>query len=400
MSRNKKVVPWNDTFKWNDPPSYLDDDRMISGFRHLLEAGSFWITLYFLANLVLTIHNKWVLSRLSFDFPWILTAIHTSISGLGSYIAVHYLKVTRAGHLTGGLRDQLTLLSFSLLYTINIAISNVSLNYVSLSFHQIVRSTNPIFTILLEAFFLAKHPSKLIYLSLVPVVIGVVFATLGEYETVAFDATGFFLTVLGVFLSAVKGIVTNVLMVGSLKLHPLDLLWRMAPLCLIQCLFYSYCLGELGQLTLFLRRFDATDPKLPLLPVEQYELYTKLLLNGLLAFALNWVSFTANKKTSALTMTVAGNVKQAMSIFLAVYIFSIPITLMNAIGILITLLGGAWYSAISYQETEEARRLASTRTPKLAEVTTETIPLVPLQHPRVLTTTTSSLTGSITNVIM
>ena len=71
---------------------------------------------------------------------------------------------------------------------------------------------------------------------------------------------------------------------------------------------------------------------------------TVLWINGFLAFFLNVVSFTANKKTSALTMTVAGNVKQVLSIILAVIIFNLSISVVNAFGILCTLGGGAWYT--------------------------------------------------------
>lgn len=72
-------------------------------------------------------------------------------------------------------------------------------------------------------------------------------------------------------------------------------------------------------------------------------LYFALAINGILAFLLNFVSFTANKRTSALSMTVAGNVKQAMSIGLSVVLFSYVITYINGLGILVTLVGGAWY---------------------------------------------------------
>jgi uncharacterized membrane protein len=68
-----------------------------------------------------------------------------------------------------------------------------------------------------------------------------------------------------------------------------------------------------------------------------------LLLNGVIAFGLNIVSFTANKKTSALTMTVAGNVKQVLSIILSIVIFDYVINEMNTFGIVLTLLGGVWY---------------------------------------------------------
>lgn len=325
-----------------------------------IHVGAIWITLYFFANLALTIHNKWVLDRLDFNFPWSLTALHILLTGLGSYLIVLYLGIEPPFPLQK--EDHLILSAFSLLYTINIAISNVSLKYVSLSFHQIVRSTNPVFTVLLEFIFLGHLSSLWIILSLLPVVFGVIFATVSEYASVSFSMLGLCLTVFGVFLAAVKGIITNQLMVGSLKLHPLDLLWRMTPLCVLQCLIYAYGFGEFQGLCLFFEAhpFFASHQNATLaivLPTSSPSLstffsfsvspslivYIQLFLNGLMAFFLNWVSFTANKKTSALTMTVAGNVKQAMSILFAMYIFTTPLTTMNVLGILMTLVGGALY---------------------------------------------------------
>lgn len=42
--------------------------------------------------------------------------------------------------------------------------------------------------------------------------------------------------------------------------------------------------------------------------------------------------------------------KQVLSIILAVVIFDLSISLMNATGILLTLAGGAWYAAVEYGE--------------------------------------------------
>lgn len=138
------------------------------------------------------------------------------------------------------------------------------------------------------------------------------------------------------------------LMVGSLKLHPLDLLARMAPLAVFQCIIYAFMFGEFDKLPSFMARNPIDDT----LSLIFNSVYTKLALNGILAFFLNWVSFTANKKTSALSMTVAGNVKQAFSIILAVYIFNTVVTATNAWGIIVTLAGGAWYSALSLQKSQ------------------------------------------------
>lgn len=142
---------------------------------------------------------------------------------------------------------------------------------------------------------------------------------------------GFFLTILGAVLASVKTIVTNRIQVGRLKLNPLDLLFRMSPLAFIQCVVYAYLTGELDQV----REFSQENMSL--------SLASGLLLNGVIAFGLNIVSFTANKKTSALTMTVAGNVKQVLSIILSIVIFDYVINNMNMFGIILTLVGGAWY---------------------------------------------------------
>ncbi|CAJ0913572.1 1837_t:CDS:2, partial [Entrophospora sp. SA101] len=149
------------------------------------------------------------------------------------------------------------------------------------------------------------------------VVLGVVFATVGDY----------YFTKMGTILAALKTVVTNRVQVGRLKLHPLDLLLRMSPLAFVQTVIYAYVTGELHRV----RAFSKTE--------MTTSLVIALATNGIIAFFLNVVSFTANKKTSALTMTVAGNVKQVLSIILAVIIFNLTITPTNGLGIFLTLLG-------------------------------------------------------------
>lgn len=48
--------------------------------------------------------------------------------------------------------------------------------------------------------------------------------------------------------------------------------------------------------------------------------------------------------------TWIGNVKQVLTILFAVTLFDLTITRMNALGILLTLLGGVWYAVVDYQE--------------------------------------------------
>lgn len=187
------------------------------------------------------------------------------------------------------------------------------------------------------------------------------YRTFGDYY---FTAWGLFLTLLGTFLAALKTVFTNILQSPApssqtsssttssnaeppairLQLHPLDLLTRMSPLAFIQCVFFALLTGELERVRAYSAR-EMSGPRA-----------LALAANGLLAFGLNVVSFTANKKVGALSITVAANVKQVLTILFAVSMFHLTITPVNALGIVLTLLGGAWYASVEYREKQQRQR--------------------------------------------
>jgi len=244
------------------------------------------------------------------------------------------------------------------------------LQLVTVPFHQVVRASTPIFTILLSYWFFGSLCSREKMMSLIPVIVGVGFATYGDYY---FTAWGLILTLFGTFLAALKTIFTNILQsppvsppqsptISSpsgffsflpktfipprLHLHPLDLLTRMSPLAFIQCVIYAQLSGELDSVKVYSARemswFKAVA----------------LLMNGVIAFGLNVVSFTANKKAGPLSMTVAANVKQVLTIALAMFIFHLPPSMTNTLGIVLTLMGGAWYAAVEYEDKKNKARAA------------------------------------------
>lgn len=52
-------------------------------------------------------------------------------------------------------------------------------------------------------------------------------------------------------------------------------------------------------------------------------------------------------------MSVAANVKQVLTILIAVVVFDLTITMMNATGILLTLAGGGWYAKVEFEEKKK-----------------------------------------------
>ena len=96
--------------------------------------------------------------------------------------------------------------------------------------------THAAITCVLEYFAQGKKATCTVVLSLVPVIVGVALACAGEY---GFTVLGALMTLLGVVLSATKGVVTNVVLVGTVKLHPFDLLLRMACMCAVECILWA-----------------------------------------------------------------------------------------------------------------------------------------------------------------
>lgn len=287
-------------------------------------------------NLFITILNKTVFQFLDFEYPMALTAMHMLCSGIGSWVSCYILKVYEPAKLD--MKREGQMFAFSLLFTANIIFGNVSLRYVSVPFNQVMRATVPGATMLLSWMFLQQTFSLERKLSMVLVSMGVVTACYGDLD---FTWFGFWITNVAVAMAALKVVVSSWFLTGDLKLHPIDLLNRMSWLALVQSLFFAYQYGEIDEIRERWDAFGASD-------------WMTIWATGVISFFLNISSFYVNQVTSALTLTVVGNVKQVAVIVLSVFIFNNPITLVNSIGVFIVILGGAYYSYVGFNESKPA----------------------------------------------
>ncbi|KAK5694980.1 hypothetical protein LTR17_024721 [Elasticomyces elasticus] len=285
-----------------------------------------FLVVYFFLNLTLTVSNKAILGNVR--FPWLLTTLHASATSIGCFalMGMGYLEVKRLNT-----RETLVLTAFSFLFTLNIAISNVSLAAVSVPFHQIMRSLCPICTIAIYRVVYGRTYSKETYISMIPLILGVALATAGDYYA---TLIGFLLTALGVVLAAIKTVATNRLITG--KFSPMEVLLLMSPLAAIQCAVYAFANGEVAAVRIAIADGAFSSPMLGY----------GLAANACIAFALNIVSFQTNKVAGALTISVCGNVKQALTIMLGIVLFHVHVGLVNGLGMIVTLGGAAYYSKV------------------------------------------------------
>ena len=199
-----------------------------------------------------------------------------------------------------------------------------SRSMVSIPFHQVVRATTPVFTVMIYLYFHKATYSRMTLLSLLPIVIGVAFSTYGDYSA---TLPGFFMTLLGAFLASLKTVETNRMQTAGSKISAWELLYRMSPLACVQSLLCAYLAGEFEVANAAYASRNTEDGLSTLRP----HVFT-ILGNGILAIGLNLVSFTANKKVGALTMTVSANIKQALTIGIAVLLWNLRIGWLNHLG--------------------------------------------------------------------
>lgn len=131
-------------------------------------------------------------------------------------------------------------------------------------------------------------------------------------------------------------------MTGSLALPSMELLFRMSPLAAVQSLIFGIIVGEIPVLKVSLSERTKNWSFLPSVTIIIF-----LLGNGLLAFVLNVASFQTNKIAGALTITVAGNLKQALTLALGIVVFGdFALNILNGAGILFVLIGCAFFSKV------------------------------------------------------
>lgn len=113
-------------------------------------------------------------------------------------------------------------------------------------------------------------------------------------------------------------------------LNPIQSLYYVSPACLV-CLTVPYLLLEYP----VMRSSDAWV----LRP-------SVMLANAATAFCLNLAVFLLIGKTSALTMNIAGVIKDWMLIWMSMRMFTAPVTFLNLVGYTVAFLGVCWYNYI------------------------------------------------------
>ncbi|KAL0481122.1 sugar phosphate/phosphate translocator [Acrasis kona] len=287
--------------------------------------GILWVSIWFMLNVVLAVLMKHIFTSSSFKFPVLMSTVHMIVGTLLSQGVL--ISGLVPGEKSISKQGEKHLRYFVVLFCLNIAFGNIAVKIVNLPLSQVVRSTIPVFMMIASRLILKVKPSASIVASVVPIVVGVAMTVYGDVELTVLSL---FLLIVGNIFAALKVVVTNLYLTKD-KLHPMVMLAKLSPMASIVMFAFSLLNNEVST---FITVYNEIS----------VQTYLLVILSGLISFALNWTNFLANMNTSPLTMSVLGNLKQVVLVFLSMFLFGTNLPLFSAVGIAVATAGLMIYS--------------------------------------------------------
>ncbi|CAK8534365.1 unnamed protein product [Lathyrus sativus] len=286
-----------------------------------------YVSIWILLSFSVIIYNKYILDQKMYNwpFPISLTMIHMAFCSSLAYILVKILKLVEPISMSFDIYLK-SVVPIGALYSLSLWFSNSAYIYLSVSFIQMLKALMPVAVYSIGVSFKKESFKKDTMMNMVSISLGVAIAAYGEAK---FDVFGVTLQLMAVAFEATRLVLIQILLNSKgIKLNPITSLYYIAPCCLV---FLS--------LPWFIMEYPLLRGKASL----ELDLWV-FGSNSLCAFALNLAVFLLVGKTSALTMNVAGVVKDWLLIAFSWSVIKDTVTPLNLIGYGLAFLGVAYYN--------------------------------------------------------
>jgi|Transcript_2727 hypothetical protein len=299
----------------------------------------FYVTVWMTCSISVIVFNKWLLAYTKFHFPITLTGWHMAFCSLVGFVCIRVLKITKSHNMS--YEDYMRrVLPIGLLYAASLWMSNASYIYLSVSFIQMTKSLMP-GLVYVSGIWLGNQKFRLsVAANMCLIALGVVVCGLGE-ENLVLHGLAKQLTAL-MFEATRLAMIEILINRKGMKMDPLQSLYYVCPACFCALAVPFY--------------FVEYEEVAAVVQAKSLDIRAHvLLLNGLAAFALNIAVFLLIGKTSALTMNIAGVIKDWMLIFFSYFVFKAPLTALNLGGYVFCCAGVVLYQFQKYRDMHRER---------------------------------------------
>lgn len=304
--------------------------------------------------------NKWVLSskEINFPYPLGLTLLHMVFSSVLCFMLTKGFKVLKVEE--GMTLDiyATSVIPIGAMFAMTLWLGNTAYLYISVAFAQMLKAVMPVAVFILGVAAGLEVMSCRMLLIMSVISFGVVIASYGE---ISINWIGVVYQMGGVVGEALRLIFMEILVKRKgIKLNPISIMYYVSP-CSALCLLIPW---------IFLEK-----PKIDANATWNFPV-SVLMLNSLCTFALNLSVFLVISHTSALTIRVAGVVKDWVVVLLSALLFAdTKLTGINLLGYGIAIAGVAAYN--NHKLKKEASQ-GSSKEPQ----SDESIPMVSISSER------------------
>ncbi|CAJ0959548.1 unnamed protein product, partial [Mesorhabditis belari] len=243
------------------------------------------------------------------------------------------------------------LVPISLGRSLAVAAAYFSLYKMPVSYTHTVKATMPLFAVFLGRVVLKERQSLSVYASLLPIIAGVVIASVTE---LSFSAIGLMAALFSTLTYSFLNILVKKLL-RETEMHPVRLLSlnsQLAALFYFPAWFYEDALSMFAAL--------ASDS--PSIPRPDFTMFYMLFISGILSFGQSVCSYTLIHELTALSYAVCNATKRITVIAISLMTLHNPVTGSNIFGMSLAILGVFCYNRAKQSDKEAAHTLPMTRT--------------------------------------
>ncbi|XP_073156520.1 probable sugar phosphate/phosphate translocator At2g25520 [Henckelia pumila] len=300
-----------------------------------------YVAIWIFLSFTVIVYNKYILDRKMYNWPYpiSLTMIHMGFCSSLAYLLVRVFKAVDPVTMSWDLYLR-SVVPIGLLYSLSLWLSNSAYIYLSVSFIQMLKALMPVAVYSIGVMLKKEAFKTETMANMLSISIGVAIAAYGEAK---FDSWGVTLQLGAVAFEATRLVMIQILLNSKgITLNPITSLYYVAPCCLV-FLSVPWAFVEF-----------------PLLKEKSSFHFDYLIFgtNSFCAFALNLAVFLLVGKTSALTMNVAGVVKDWLLIAFSWSVIKDTVTPINLFGYALAFLAVGYYNHLKLQgmKAKEAQK--------------------------------------------
>ncbi|KAG0361808.1 Triose-phosphate Transporter [Gamsiella multidivaricata] len=329
-----------------------------------LRVNMFWNAFYVFAwyscSTALSFYNKWLFSpnHHNFTYPLFTTSLHMVAQFGLSSLTLALLPALRPKAAPSAKDFGTKIMPCAVASGLDIGLSNSSLKTITLAFYTMCKSSSLAFVLLFAFAFKLERPTWTLAGVITVICVGLFMMVMSEVD---FVLIGFIQVMLASVLGGLRWSLTQLLLEktdtksGSLA-NPISTIFFLSPIMGI-CLSIVAGIFE-GYSTIFGSVFFSTFS-------SALSTLGLLFLGGLFAFMMVLAEFNLIARTSVVTLSVLGIIKEVVTIVISSLVFHDQLTIVNILGLFVTLTGIGFYHFMKLREMQAKTRR---ETKELADV--------------------------------